>query len=306
MKCIPLSFHRNTRRSAISLRVAGALFAVLSGMALRAQTPLQKTSLDTLGAQPAATIPAAPPRIHPPQHAHSSPRSQSIKVSGWWVIDIKTPDGKLVQHHEFENGIYTTGTQLLSYLLAGKAAGGEPMLDLTSKGTSACGASSFSNGCHLFSNPNGFWGNPCIDTTSACLTNSYALCPDNPSACSTTLAVTLVPQPNSGIEIQFTGQIAAPQNGTIDTVSSWFMVCSDVTPGQDVNSGVVIPPSPTSAITSANPNACYFPYQVTDGNTYPTYGASPLAFTGTSITPITVLAGQIINASVVFSFGSLN
>jgi len=80
------------------------------------------------------------------------------------------------------------------------------------------------------------------------------------------------------------------------------MLCSDAT--DTVNSATTIPPSTTSATTSANPKSCYFPDQM-GGAVQPTYGGTPIAFTGTSITPISVAAGQTIQASVVISFASV-
>ncbi len=51
---------------------------------------------------------------------------EGITVHGDWVIDVRQPDGTLVQHHEFQNALIThtsgvgvsTGIDLLSRLLA--------------------------------------------------------------------------------------------------------------------------------------------------------------------------------------------
>jgi len=243
---------------------------------------------------------------------------QGIKIHGHWKIDIKNPDGKTVQHREFENAIYTNGTQLLSYLFAGKAVAGEPLLALTTSGTSPCGNAAYSpisgNGCFLYSDPTGYWGGSqfCPQTQSSpyCLGNLYQICGSSQSACSTTLTVTLAAQPHSTIQIQFAGNITAVQSGTIGTVSTLLMVCSDAQPA-GLGNGITIPPTTTSATTSANPKSCNLPEQyladtnlaaATSGTL--TYAGTPIAFTGTPITPIPVSAGQTIQASVVISFGS--
>jgi hypothetical protein len=47
----------------------------------------------------------------------SSPTgSNAIKVHGWWTINVRNPDGKLVSHHEFENSY--VGGSVLSQILA--------------------------------------------------------------------------------------------------------------------------------------------------------------------------------------------
>jgi hypothetical protein len=51
----------------------------------------------------------------------SSPHG-SIKVSGYWNIDVLSPDGSLVSHTEFENALRLEGSWALALLLSGKAA----------------------------------------------------------------------------------------------------------------------------------------------------------------------------------------
>lgn len=57
---------------------------------------------------------------------------EGIKIHGHWVIDLKNPDGKVVEHREFENSLTTAtgeaiaGSQILAALLSGNAAPGAP------------------------------------------------------------------------------------------------------------------------------------------------------------------------------------
>jgi hypothetical protein len=287
-------------------------------MTVSAQTPKPAVGPAVQQARPVAIAPAARNNGSTPQAARTSAHSQAITVSGWWTIDVKNPDGKTVQHREFENAIYTNGTQLLSYLFAGKAVAGEPLLALTTSGTSPCGNATYppiGNGCFLYSDPTGYWGGsqfcPRTQSEPYCLGNLYQICGSSQNACSTTLTVTLAAQPNSAIQIQFAGNITAVQNGTIGNVSTLLMVCSDAQPAGLGNS-IAIPPTTTSATTSANPKSCNLPEQyLADTNVTAatsgtlTYAGTPIAFTGTPITPIPVSAGQTIQASVVISFASL-
>ena len=58
-----------------------------------------------------------------------------IQIHGHWVIDVKNPDGKLVEHREFENSLVKvgglpSGDQLLAGLLSGNLAAGDPGIGL--------------------------------------------------------------------------------------------------------------------------------------------------------------------------------
>jgi hypothetical protein len=64
--------------------------------------------------------------------AHSAPRAarptpsgqrEGIIVHGYWVIDVRNPNGKLVSHTEFENSLQTGGQFLLATLLKGYVPG---------------------------------------------------------------------------------------------------------------------------------------------------------------------------------------
>ena len=46
--------------------------------------------------------------------------SEGIKVHGDWIIDIRDPDGTLVQHREFQNALTHSGGGKLSRILSGE------------------------------------------------------------------------------------------------------------------------------------------------------------------------------------------
>jgi hypothetical protein len=93
--------------------------------------------------KPTATIASAisAPAVKAPTPPAAKPSSQGphdvTKVHGYWIIDVRNPDGKVAKHMEFENQLCTTfsaapygtaavpgGDSILSSLLAGTASPG--------------------------------------------------------------------------------------------------------------------------------------------------------------------------------------
>jgi hypothetical protein len=65
----------------------------------------------------------------------AKPGNDGIKIHGHWVLEVKNPDGKLVDRREFENslvtyaaGAFPTGDQILAALLSGNATAGDPAI----------------------------------------------------------------------------------------------------------------------------------------------------------------------------------
>jgi len=63
----------------------------------------------------------------------NKPGHDGIKIHGHWVIDVRNPDGRLVQHRDFENSLVTNGAamsgdQILAALLSGNASVGDPAI----------------------------------------------------------------------------------------------------------------------------------------------------------------------------------
>ena len=76
-------------------------------------------------------------------------RHHGIQIHGHWVIDVRNPDGKLVEHREFENSLVKVGTmmsgdQLLAGVLSGNLAVGDPGIGLV-QGTPGGDPSTFCN-----------------------------------------------------------------------------------------------------------------------------------------------------------------
>lgn len=96
------------------------------------------------GTQAATPKPAAEPAA-PAQAAEAAkPGNDGIKIHGHWVLEVKNPDGKLVERREFDNSLVTgapgtggapwpTGEQLMAALLSGNATAGDPAIVFVSQ-----------------------------------------------------------------------------------------------------------------------------------------------------------------------------
>jgi hypothetical protein len=91
------------------------------------------------GTQAATRKPAAEPAAPAKAAETAKPGSDGIKIHGHWVLEVKNPDGKLVERREFDNSLVTgapgpggapwpTGSQLLTALLSGNATAGDPAI----------------------------------------------------------------------------------------------------------------------------------------------------------------------------------
>jgi hypothetical protein len=129
---------RYTSHFQISLAGACSVLLILGGaqsaQAQRAApgppiiNPLLADSHTVATAEPGSNGPmgetAKPSELDKPGH-------DGIKIHGHWVIDVRNPDGKVVQHRDFENSLVTNGAamsgdQILAALLSGNATVGDP------------------------------------------------------------------------------------------------------------------------------------------------------------------------------------
>ena len=76
-------------------------------------------------ARPGATESDVVAQVAPPPNepeslaaATGGGTAEGIKVHGDWVIEVRDPDGSLVQRREFQNAISTTGAERLAQVLA--------------------------------------------------------------------------------------------------------------------------------------------------------------------------------------------
>ena len=190
-----------------------------------------------------------------------------LKMHGHWVIDVKNPDGTVVEHRDFQNSLSGGAQGILIGLLAGYYTPGDYMIVLGGSGGAG----------------------PCTATFQFCgivrsLTTQPALGYCGAYYCGTGLTYSYNFGTNFGgpYSMVLAGSITSNQTGQIGTVYSLYGVCSSV----------VSPTNPSTLVTTS-PAAC----QATPSNSW--YG--PLSST-TLGSPIAVVNGQIIQVSVTITF----
>jgi len=196
--------------------------------------------------------------------------NQGMKVHGHWTIDIKNPDGTLAQHHEFENSIQYDGQNYLVGLLSGYASPGAMGIYFTSNGGTAPCAATY---------------NFCAIVTSLTTAPAVNLCGNYYCA----PGLTITPTFGVGPTLKLAGSITANEAGTIGTVATTMNGCGQT--------GLAFGAYPT-AISTVTPAACYIS-TASGAGTGNVFGGT---MTSTSITPISVANGQIIQVTVVLSF----
>jgi hypothetical protein len=137
-------------------------------------------------------------------------QKEAIKVHGHWTIEVRNPDGKLVTHREFENGLTLQGKDGLIRLLGRQITNGAWHVGLANtSGNHPCeypgsgGGSATATPCQILE-PS-FWA-------PAVVNSPYFF---------KTLILTL---PDSG-GLVLTGTATAARNGAIDLVSTRIYNC---------------------------------------------------------------------------------
>jgi hypothetical protein len=115
------------------------LVVLLAGMGTTLQAADKHAPAQAPQAAPAAKSAQNRQNPSPAKTASRGGISTGIKVHGHWVIDVKNPDGTVVQHRDFENSLATNNS--LAFLLSGQAVAGGWEVDLAdSSGVSSpCG-----------------------------------------------------------------------------------------------------------------------------------------------------------------------
>jgi hypothetical protein len=207
---------------------------------------------------------------------------QGITLHGHWTIDVKNADGTPAQHHEFENQLQYDGTQYLTALLSGYAVAGDYAIYFTNATATPTSSPTTNVVCPA----------PASTTTS---TFPYCSIVQNINSqpgifhCIHYVCVgglTATPTFGSGTGLpNFTlaGSITAPQAGAIVNVYVFHNGCN--------GNYTTTPPTPTGPAT-ITPTACETQIE----------GSYVGTMSGTTITPVTVVAGQIIQITVTYTF----
>jgi hypothetical protein len=210
----------------------------------RAQaTPAPSASPGKTGAatQPQSSAgQASRPVTSPPPARSAAPGSggthEGIKVHGHWMIEVKSPEGKLVSHTEFENNLSVNGASSLTGFLAQNQATtleqsytpgewGITLSDPTSPPCSASIATPFNDGSsyNLYNPLTVGTANFCILTQLAPPAAIYPTgCPSAPLGCSYNLSL----QGNSGGNLVLSGTVISEAAGTISQVQTLLSTCA--------------------------------------------------------------------------------
>ena len=191
--------------------------------------------------------------------------NQGIKMHGHWVIDVKNPDGTVVQHRDFENSLVPSASQFLIGLMSGYFIPGDYEILLQVPGGSAPCEGPQTGGCAIVRSLTTFPGaNDClIYYCGTGLTYTYNLA-------------------NSPYSMVLAGSITANQAGSIGEVVTRYNSCG--------NTSEVFG-TPTTIETSS-PASCVA------NTTTNLFGSLSSA----TITSVPVANGQIIQVTVTITF----
>lgn len=245
--------------------------AVAIQAASHAQTAPAHVQPAAAKAAPAEATPAKP-ATQGDEAKESGDRgfNTGIKVHGWWVIEVRNRDGRVVTHREFENKLEgAEGAQVIMNGIGGTGEEGQWMIALPIP----CSASNF---CVL-----GQSGEPgpqsvplAGDLISSFGGASTLNCQGAPAGtCQQTLQLTV----NNPIgTLKLSGSVVAASSGSIGAVETATQQCYG-----PLNSG-----PPTVSVQACQQIA----------------PSSAQYFTGTTITPVPFSAGQTIDVAVTISF----
>jgi hypothetical protein len=276
MTKVSTHFHRASHILAVLLvAVPVLLFTGRATAQEHAGSPMMLPGV--FGSAPANHAGLAPERAATGGGGH-----EGIQLHGHWTIDVRNPDGKLVKHNTFENQLQYDGTQYLTALLSGYGVGGDYAIYFTNATAQATASATTNVVCPAPTSTTTSTFPYCSIVQNITTQPGIFHCMHYVCVGGLTTSATFA----SGVGLpNFTlaGSITAPQAGAVVNVYVGFNGCNI--------SSTVTPPTATgpATITAA---AC-------ESQTVGSYGGT---MSGTTITPITVVAGQIIQITVTYTF----
>src|SRR5579864_4076802 len=168
----------------------------------------------SLGVGPAAKSPAAEEENVTAQASSSQEnpsrggQHEGIKVHGHWTIEVRNPDGAVINHREFENSLQSSGGIALASILAGAASPGMWEIRLN-------GSASTPSPCPPA--PSGFRFLPASDTSCVILSSVFA---SSASSASSNVFPNLTVNSSGTGQLVLNGSAIAAQNGGVAIVSS--------------------------------------------------------------------------------------
>jgi hypothetical protein len=223
--------------------------------------------------------------------AAEAPRGtgEGIKVYGQWTIEIRNRDGSVARHVEFENALSATGPGALAGLLSGNLVPGS--WGLIIGGTSSpCSSGKTLGGCAIVQAASGQTKyrlfSPCATTVGPVQQGSKQ------PFCYATLEPSLTGTGGLYGYSSFTlsGEAYADTSATITNVQSGFGTC-----------GIA---SKQVSLNYESPGACFAIPNFLLLTQYDFGLAGSCGGSGKALCPISVQAGQVIAATVTFSFSS--
>lgn len=219
---------------------------------------------------------------------NTKPGAEGVTVHGYWKIDVKNPDGTVVDRREFENALQSPGMgdSLLSQLLTGRAVVGD--IGIGFGGNTSCSfiplaplpPSPLHVACGIITGTSGPSSNLTNGQCSSGFSGNYF--------CNRGLTATYsAPTNTSPASILLQGSLTFPTGGAITSVTTWTGICLQTT---------------GNYAETVTPNSCSTSGGGADSSTI----ATPL-FTGTTLPAagVTILnptSGQIVQVSVTLSF----
>jgi hypothetical protein len=250
----------------------------------------------------------------------ATPGGEGIKIHGHWIIDLRNPDGKLVEHRDFYNSLVTggatlSGDQIIAALLTGDATPGGLAVAFISGPTTTAGidVSSFCNNPTPVGEPGtgglsaappagiscfGFL-NGAYQAIGSSLTNYSELWRQSQNGLS--MVVSFSPSVNIVLSGNFTVPTALGALGAVNAVQTYAALCvslgSVTSPtgfgGFRFFAGSNYPPQEEDY----SPQECA--NSPSTGNDY----IYPGALTSTNLgTPLKVTTNQVITVTVTISF----
>jgi hypothetical protein len=224
------------------------------------------------------------------------PGGEGVTIHGHWTIDVRNPDGKLVEHRDFENSLVTVGAlvsgdQLLAGLLAGSLSVGDPAIGFV-QGTLGSDPSTY---CNIAQPPSS--DTTCYGLTTAASTLTSVL-PNFVTGLGTTYTF------GPSVNWTMTGAYTVPATlKSITATQTLVTVCvSEVAPffGHTVAQFTGGPwTGRADPIGSGNCNPTAGTDVIGAYNVYRVYST----LTSTKVSPaLAVTEGQVITATVVISF----
>ncbi len=130
--------------------------------------------------------------------------SVGIKVHGYWTIDVLSPEGEVVSHHEFENAFINPGG--LATLVMDDGVSGGLYVVMTNQNSGSSGMGPCNPDCEIAA------AGMDIGTT-----------PDSTSLTATQIGTNFE-------TIRLAGNVTIANTSSIDLVQSWILFCGDSKP----------------------------------------------------------------------------